>query len=283
VSFRKDEPSDAARDQGIGEAASTSASDDELDNELAAEAPRAGAGKRKSEPVAAADVDRPTRVTATRDSVYSRHTVAPEDDVAYESRATSRPPSTGLGALAVVIVVLLAVAAGLGAAAVVKDRPATWQARSVVILHPGEAPSLNGADAVRAALTRYRKTVANSSFTAQSALKSGMPDKEVRGTITARPTGDDALVLIASASSAEGAKALANAAGLTLVITVGSDQELVAPSPGDRLSATVNGPSPKATRTKPTDQDMLVAGLLAAGSVLLVGIVLSLSRRPRKA
>lgn len=184
--------------------------------------------------------------------------------------------------MATFVVLLLAVAAGLGGAAVVKSRPATWQARAVVTLQPIEPARPDAAGAIAAGLDRYREKVANTSFTAQSALRANLADSEVREMISSEPTGNGALALLVSASTAKGALALANSAGITLVVTVASDQELSIASQADRLSATVGKPSHEATRVTPTDTAIVLAGLLAGAAVLVIAGVATLLGRSRK-
>ena len=169
-----------------------------------------------------------------------------------------------------IVAVLLAIAAGLGTAALVKNRPATWRATSVVVLTPGEAPSVNPSDALRLGQDRYRLKVSNSSFTAIAALRIGMPDTEVRTLVKAQPDGGSQLLLVANTSSGKGAIALANAAALTLADTVKSDQVLASSSVGDRLGAAVQTPSMRAERTSPTDRSIALYGALAALAVLLI-------------
>ncbi len=195
-------------------------------------------------------------------------------------REPIRSGSRGSGLLmGLLIALLLAVAAGLGTAALVQSRDSTWEATSVVTLLTGPQPSVNSVDALAGGQDRYVDKVANASFTAQAALKAGMPDDEVRDNITARRQGGEALAVVASASSSDGALALADAAGVTLVATVVNDQALASP-PGDRLGATVSGPSTTAERTTPSATSVLLVGLLAGVAVLLLaGVVLVVGRR----
>ena len=68
---------------------------------------------------------------------------------------------------------------------------------------------------------------------------------------------------------------------VVLVDTVTSDQKLVTKVAEDRLRAEAEGPSQVATRTEPSNDDVLVAGLLAGGAVLVIGAVALVLRRTR--
>ena len=213
----------------------------------------------------------------------ARRPVAPtEPPVA----ATAYRPATELvpaqggggGLLWALAALLLAVAVGLGVAALVRGQDHVWEAKSLVTLTPGPASSVNQVDALRLGQQRYVEKAANDSFTALAALKANMPQGEIREKVQVEPRGGDQLALTARASTGQGALSLANASGLTLAATIVSGEALE-PAAGDRLGAVVVGPSPEAVRTSPTDTEILVAGLLGGAAVLLLAGVLTLVRR----
>jgi hypothetical protein len=212
----------------------------------------------------------------------------PKSRKAGVTEAQAEPPSdvtvvpassfgAGLKLAVALIVLLLAGAAGVGAAAAVESRPATWESTALVQLTPGAAPSKTPDLSV--AVVRYRGKVANSSFTALSAFKAGVTNSHVRDSIASRSVGGDELRLVAHGSTAQAASALAAAAAQNLVETVTSDQQLEAPAKGDRLRATVAALDGSAVRVQPTDRDAALAGALAAGAVLLISAVGYLLRR----
>lgn len=213
-----------------------------------------------------------------------RTKVAPVAVAAEPAKASHRPASElvpaqrGAGPLWALVALLLAVAVGLGVAAIVKGQDHVWEAKSLVTLTPGSASSNNQVDALRAGQQRYLAKAANDSFTAVSALKANMPQSEIPEAVEVTARGGDQLALTARASTAKGALALANASGVTLAATVSSGEALE-PNAGERLGAYVVGPSPEAVRTSPTDTEILVAGLLGGAAVLLAAGVLALVRR----
>ncbi len=193
----------------------------------------------------------------------------------------ARPRPAGLGAVVLVVLALLAAAAGLGAAALVKSREATWQARGSVAFLPGaDVNDVEGAQAL--GKQTYLPRVQNSSFTAQAVFKAGLADGEVREDLQVVPYGDSGLTLVASASSAPGAVALANAAVVTLVSTVESDQVLTQPEPGLRLTPSAVGPATTAERVTPSTTSITVAGVLTGLAVLVLGLALLVLRRVRR-
>ena len=191
------------------------------------------------------------------------------------------PLGTGLRVLVALTVLLLAAAAGLGAAAAVESGPMTWEVAATVQLAPGDAPSQNPTDALAAGVARYRAKVTNRSFTALSAFRAGLPAGQVREQVTAGPGAKGELRLTARAATVASARALAAAAVQGLIETVTSDQQLAAPSRGDRLTASGTGPTGSAVRVAPRDRDAWLAGGLTAGAVLLFTAVALLLRRGR--
>ena len=206
----------------------------------------------------------------------------------FESQTEPQPqqtPARSLGAtsraVVALTVLLIAAAAGLGAAAAVESRPMTWEAVATVQLVAGDNPSPNRAGALAAGVARYEAKVANSSFTALSVFKAGLPAGQVREPVTAGPGAGGELRLTARAATVASARALAAAGAQGLVETVDSDQQLAAPSRGDRLHATTTGAAGSVVRVQPRDRDAALAGGLAAGAVLLVAAVVVLLRRGR--
>jgi hypothetical protein len=195
--------------------------------------------------------------------------------------AAPQPEVAGLKAIVTVIVLLLATAAGLGAAAVVASRPATWEARSVVALLPAETPTV-ASDAFGDGVKRYREKVGSTSFTALAALEAGLEDAQVRENIRALPGRRGEMVVVARTVTADASLKLANAAAAQLVLAIVDDQAKVALTSGDRLGATVKNLAPSTTRVTPTDSQAALAGLLAGGAVLLIAGVLALLARPRE-
>ena len=184
--------------------------------------------------------------------------------------------------LVTLAVLLLAVAAALGAAALVEHRDATYQSRTAVRLDPGPDPTLPIAETVQAGLTKYADLAGSSAFALDAARRAGIPASSLKGDLAAAPSGTDTVELTVQASSASRARALATGAGDALVEAVNLQEAADQASAGDRLAAAVVGTPSAVVKTAPSSRDAWVAALLAAGAVLVVAglaAVLRLTRR----
>lgn len=176
------------------------------------------------------------------------------------------------------IVLLLALAAGLGSAAVVKNRPATWQSQTVVTL---TTPAGTDEDAV---VDRLAKKVDTSGFAGLTAAAAGVRTSDVRELAKARRGGSGEVVVDLRASTADQAVKLAAAAGPQLLLTLATDQALLG-DPDKRVTGAVTTAATSPERVKPTDQQAWLVGGLAGLAVLLIGVVaflLMTTSTPRK-
>jgi hypothetical protein len=172
-------------------------------------------------------------------------------------------------------VLLLAAAAGLGVASVVMLGETTWTAEAAVRLAAPQAPTTDPVAALRSALDRY--TAAVPTLTASSATVAGVPAADVRGDLGATTRGTDQVVVIAKAASSTEAQALATTAAQGLVTTVTEDQRTV--RDGDRIGAAA-GEVSTPERTSPSDARAAAGGGIAAGAVLVLGLLIGF--RPRR-
>jgi hypothetical protein len=178
-------------------------------------------------------------------------------------------------------VLLLAAAAGLGAAALVENRDATYNADVVVRLDPGNDPQGSIEAAVLAGMTRYLNQTGSHAFTLTAAQRAGVSVADLRTDVRSSQIAARQIRLAVQASTSAGTQALANGAGDALVELVNLDQASNVASPGDRLSAAIERPAKEPTKTSPKDRDAYAAGGLAAGAVLLLSGVGALLRFTR--
>lgn len=229
----------------------------------------------------------PVRETLTPPAAPTRPAAVPAPSVPAPAPATplAAPPRERDGlvrALVVLAVLLLAVAAGLGAAALVEHRDSSYRAGVVVKLSPGPDPQAPIEDSLSAGVTKYAGLAASHAFTVNAAQRAGVASSDVQGDVQAAPSGSDAVSLTVKASSAAATRKLAQGAGDALVEAVNLQEAADQTSAGDRLSAAVDATPPSATKTAPKARDAWVAGLLGAGAVLVlagVGAVVRSGRR----
>jgi len=188
-----------------------------------------------------------------------------------------RKSSRGARVLAVLSVLLLAVAAGLGTAAYVLTGEQTWESRAAVRLVAGPAPTVDPTTAVRNGVDRYGDKVPGFTLTAATAM--GVPQDDVRGSFETANPEPDVIGIVVRASHRNQAVLLAGAAANELIKTVTQDEKTVAPSAADRLAAVVTGTATTPERTRPDDAVAGLAGGLAALAVLLVGGLVAILRR----
>ena len=174
----------------------------------------------------------------------------------------------GARVLAGLIVLLLAVAAGLGVAAAVKDRPATWRSEQAVDV---TSPTTPGPDPEAAVLTRAIATAHTAGFAALAVATAGVPASQLREFPTAR-AGSGGAVVTVRAATADAAARLAQAAGRQLQLVIATDQATL-PDPATRLSAQLTQQPTRPVKVKPTDAEAALAGGLAGLAVLVLGAV----------
>jgi hypothetical protein len=198
-----------------------------------------------------------------------------------ESVVPARKGDVLVRVLLTLTVLLLAAAAGLGAAAFVENRSATYNADVIVRIDPGNDPQGNIDAAVLAGMTRYLGQTNTHAFTLTAAQRASVSEADLRTDVQASQLTNRQIRLAVQASTSAGTQALANGAGDALVELVNLDQASNVAAPGDRLSAAIERSSQEPVKTSPKDRDAYAAGGLAAGAVLLlsgVGVLLRFTR-----
>jgi hypothetical protein len=170
--------------------------------------------------------------------------------------------------LVTVSVLMLAAAAGLGAAALLRSGPQTWRSTSAVQVVP---PSSSGGNGLGLALTRAAAHVSYATRTVRDAA--GVPGDDVRGDLAGTVAGDR-VVITARAGGSSQAELLARTAAEELQQWFAQDQLQEAVVPGERFTtAPAQGPT-DAELTEPSSQRLAIAAGVAAGVVLLVALLL---------
>jgi hypothetical protein len=169
---------------------------------------------------------------------------------------------------------LLAAAAGLGAAAFVASGEETWSSTAAVrFLPPGGAPADTAVEGYLALLPCLTTDAASAADVRQDDVR-----KDLKGT----RLGADQLEVTARAADPAEAERLAGAGAERVVARVLEDEESSSALPSDRLQAVISDSAQPADKTRPSREVELAAGLLAGGAVLLLALVLAVrSRAPR--
>jgi hypothetical protein len=209
----------------------------------------------------------------------------PRSDLVVSDEAVVRQRSShersGLDrVLAVLLVLLLSAAAGLGTAAFVRNRPSTWHAEAVVAITPPSSGSAT--ESTSDAAVRYVKTAETTDFASDAAALGGVPGEQVKGEFKAREGKAGEVVVDTRAPDGDTAAMLAEAASRQLVLEVLKDQAERADA-SSRLGAKVVVPTTHPTRLQPTDRSVLLGGVLAAVDIMLVAVMVGiLLQRPSR-
>lgn len=207
---------------------------------------------------------------------------APVAAVAPAAEAPSKGDDGLLRFLIMLAVLLLAAAAGLGAAAFVEHRDTSYRAEVLVQLAPGPDPAAPVADALAQGVERYASQTSAHPFTATAVRRAGLSPSASKGDVVGKAHGTNQVELVVLAATAQEARTFATGAGDALVELVNLDQVVSQASPGDRLSAAVIGEPQGVTKAAPKDRDAWIAAVLAAAAVLVLAGVATLLRLTRR-
>jgi hypothetical protein len=177
-----------------------------------------------------------------------------------------------LAALVVLSVLMLAAAAGLGAAVLLRSRPHTWTSTSAVRVLPGPAPTIDPpAAAISSAMTRGAVHVAYSTALVRDTAR--IPARDLRGDLSGKAVAPDQVVITARARDAAQAEQLAQIAAEALQQWIGQDQQQRAATPGDRLDSVISRAATNAELTDPSRTRIATAAGVAAAVVLLLALL----------
>jgi hypothetical protein len=174
--------------------------------------------------------------------------------------------------LVTLTVLLLAAAAALGAAGLVRSEYQTWRSTSAVRVQ-GATVQPTASD-----LTRFAVHVAYSTDSVRAAA--AVPPDDVRDDLAGKAVAPDQVVITASARGSEQAEQLAQSGAEALQVWITEDQLKQAVTPEARLDAAIVRPPTKAELSLETQRLMAGAAGLAAGVVLLLALLVH--RRVRR-
>jgi hypothetical protein len=192
-----------------------------------------------------------------------------------------RDPDRVLRLLVGLAVVLLALAGGLGVAALVEHRSAAYESDVIIRFDQGPEPAAPVAGALVAGLTRYLALTSTPGFTNDVTTRAGL-SRTGNVDVAALRVAPRLLQLVVHANTPAAASRLAGSAGEELVALVDEDQAGNVANAGDRLAAIVlQGPS-RPVRTQPTAGTAALDGALASAAVLVLAGAAAIVRRGRR-
>ena len=191
----------------------------------------------------------------------------------------------GLVAL-LVLVVLLAVGAGLGAAARVESRPDRFRAAAVVQIDQEPAVSRARDNGLLVKLVslriKYAGLVTTTTFGTALADEAALPRGAVAGAVSAvLPPNSLLMQVVGTGRDRNTAIAVAQGAADKLVNDLATEQAGLGIPPGQRVTLTVVSPAESASKVQPLRKDALRDAAAAAGAVLVVGLALVVAWRRR--
>lgn len=191
-----------------------------------------------------------------------------------------REPDRVLGRLVGLAVVLLALAGGLGVAALVEHRSAAYESDVIIRLDQGPQPAAPVAGALVAGLTRYLALTSTPGFTYDVTTRAGL-SRTGNVDVAALRVAPRLLQLVVHASTPAAASRLAGSARDSFVALVDEDQAANVANAGDRLAAIVVQEPSHPVRTQPTAGTAALDGALACAAVLVLAGAAAVVRRGR--
>jgi hypothetical protein len=192
-----------------------------------------------------------------------------------------REPDRVLRRLVGLAVLLLALAGGLGVAALVEHRSAAYESDVIIRLDQGPQPAAPVSGALVAGLTRYLALTSTPGFTNDVTTRAGLRHTG-NVDVAALRVAPRLLQLVVHARTPAAASRLAGSAGESLVTLVDEDQAANVADAGDRLAAIVVQQPSRPVRTQPTSGTVAMDGGLACTAVLVLAGLAGLMRRGRR-
>ena len=189
--------------------------------------------------------------------------------------------------LSVALVLLLAAAAGLGAAVLERQRPERFTSHAVLLIDQEPALSTSHDDGIFNKLTRLRvkyvDTVQTLTFAGAVSQTSGVPIGRVHAALGATAQPFSLLIAVrATDGDALTAQLLAQTAAQSLQDTLTKEQASLGIPRQDRITLTIVSAAPLAQRIAPEKSRAVTVGAIAALAVLGGGLVLVAAVRRRQ-
>lgn len=200
----------------------------------------------------------------------------------------SRPPSRIGTVLALLLVILIAAGAGLGAAYVMHKRPAAYRSSAALLIDQEPGLTLSPNDGVISKLIRLRLKYVDiaqtTTFSDAVAATTGLAPGRVHADISASAAPASLLLqVIATDRDSDVAQRLAQSASEALRDQLTIEQTAIGIRPGARVTLTILSPARPAVRTSPSSARVRLVGVVVGGGVLLAGLVLlDVLRRRRR-
>jgi capsular polysaccharide biosynthesis protein len=180
--------------------------------------------------------------------------------------------------LSVLLVGLLAAAAGLGSAALERDRPTRYVSHAVLLIDQEPALSVSHDDGIFNKLSRLRvkyvDTVQTIVFADQVSQKVGIPTGRTHAALSATAAPFSLLLSVqASDNEAVTARLLAQTAAQTLQDGLTREQAALGIPRADRITLTLVSPAPPAVKVSPGHKRALAVGAIVGLAVLGGGLV----------
>lgn len=194
-----------------------------------------------------------------------------------------RDERPGPGAFARVVIafllLVLALAAGAVAAAVVNNRPVRYHAEAVLMIDQEPALTASAGDGLIDKLLRLRvkyvDTVRTTTFSDPLASTLGMSPGRVHSALgSVAPPSSLLLKVTADDVDAETARRIAQSGAESLRDTLAANQESLGIKPTDRVTLAVVTPARTGVKTSPSDRRVVLVGVVVALATLVGGSVL---------
>lgn len=203
------------------------------------------------------------------------------------SEAASTPSRLRTG-IAVALVVLLAVGAGLGAAFAMSQKQDAFASTAVLLIDQEPGLTLSPNDGLISKLVRLRvkyvDTVQTTTFSDAVAATVGLSSGRVHTALSAGATPSSLLIRVnATDREPDIARRVAQTAAETLRDRLVIEQTALGIKPGSRVTLTVVTPAREGVRTSPSPGRVRLVGLVVGAGALLAGlVVLDVLRRRRQ-
>ncbi|MCW2600411.1 MAG: hypothetical protein JWM02_2240 [Frankiales bacterium] len=177
------------------------------------------------------------------------------------------------------VVLLVATAAGLGAAAVLQRRPAVYHSQAVLLIDQEPALTASGDDGILNKLTRLRvkyvDIVHTTVFADELGARLGLPSSRVYAAVGATaPLSSLLLTVTADDGDPTGAQRIAQGAATLLREQLSAQQTGIGIKAGQLVTFTVVTPATTGTKTSPAARRTVLVGAVVFGAVLAGGLVL---------
>jgi hypothetical protein len=199
-----------------------------------------------------------------------------------------RPPhrSSGLLIAGVLLAVLLAIAAGAGAAAHHQSAPASYRSVAELLIDQEPAVSRARDNGILVKLTtmriKYVDVVTTTTFSSALARTLGLPPGQVRGAVSAFAPPESLLLQVAATTPDRArSQALAQGAADKLVADLAQEQTDLGVTGSAQVTLKVVTPAPAAAKIAPLRKDSIKLGGVAGGIVLVLGLALIAVARRR--